>query len=98
MDQIHRKYELPHTSRRREEIEWSIHYAFNAGDRTLPRVLLVGDSICNGYHAQVRERLLGIANVLVTRDLYDHAFERDLLGKLQMRDRSGLPPRTGIHS
>ena len=63
MDQIHRKYELPHTSRRREEIEWSIHYAFNAGDRTLPRVLLVGDSICNGYHAQVRERLLGIANV-----------------------------------
>lgn len=29
----------------------------------LPRVLLVGDSICNGYHAQVRERLLGIANV-----------------------------------
>ena len=33
-----------------ENIEWSIGYAFHLTDanKALPRVLLVGDSICNG--------------------------------------------------
>ena len=50
---------------RRENIEWSISYAFHVtdGDKALPRVLLVGDSICNAYRDGVRERLEGKANV-----------------------------------
>ena len=48
-----------------ENIEWSIAYAYGLTDDTkdLPRVLLVGDSICNGYQAAVRDRLKGKVNV-----------------------------------
>jgi len=44
-----------------ENIEWSIGYAYNLTDaqKSLPRALLVGDSICNAYQTQVRERLAG---------------------------------------
>jgi len=50
----------------RENIEWSTAYAFNVTDkswRSLPRVLLVGDSICNGYVGKVRALLEGKVNV-----------------------------------
>lgn len=48
-----------------ENIEWSIAYAYGLTDSTkdLPRVLLVGDSICNGYQGEVRELLKGKINV-----------------------------------
>ena len=48
-----------------ENIEWSKAYAFGLTDETkdLPRVLLVGDSICNGYQEGVRKRLKGKVNV-----------------------------------
>ena len=48
-----------------ENIEWSISYAFHLtdGNRDLPRVLLVGDSICNGYQEKVRELAEGRFNV-----------------------------------
>ena len=48
-----------------ENIEWSTSYAYGLTDETcgLPRVLLVGDSICNGYQCGVRERLKGKMNV-----------------------------------
>lgn len=48
-----------------ENIEWSISYAYGLTDETknLPRVLLVGDSICNGYQGEVRKRLNGKMNV-----------------------------------
>ena len=48
-----------------ENIEWSISYAFGLtdGTRDLPRVLLIGDSICHGYQEGVRERLKGKMNV-----------------------------------
>ena len=48
-----------------ENIEWSTSYAYGLTDRSskLPRVLLVGDSICNGYQGGVRSRLKGKMNV-----------------------------------
>ena len=48
-----------------ENIEWSIGYAFHLTDanKALPRVLLVGDSICNGYQGAVQKRLDGKVNV-----------------------------------
>lgn len=50
---------------RRENIEWSISYAYHVtdGNQTLPRVLLVGDSICNAYQSGVCELLEGKVNV-----------------------------------
>ena len=48
-----------------ENIEWSVAYACGLTDATrdLPRVLLVGDSICRGYQGFVRELLRGKMNV-----------------------------------
>ena len=48
-----------------ENIEWSTYYGFHLTDknRDLPRVLLVGDSICNGYQAGVAQILAGKMNV-----------------------------------
>ena len=48
-----------------ENVEWSISYAFHLtdGNRVLPRALLVGDSICNGYQERVRELVEGRCNV-----------------------------------
>ncbi len=51
------------TSRVREGIEWSITYSYGATNKELPRVLLIGDSICNGYNGKVREMLDGRVNV-----------------------------------
>lgn len=44
-----------------ENTEWSISYAFHLTDseKNLPRALLVGDSICNGYQERVRALLCG---------------------------------------
>ncbi len=48
-----------------ENTEWSIAYAYHITDnqKDLPRVLLVGDSICNGYQTDVRRLLEGKVNV-----------------------------------
>ena len=59
----YKDYQPEKTSRRREDIEWSIHYAYNAADAESPRVLLIGDSIVNAYQSVVRERLADKANV-----------------------------------
>ncbi len=48
---------------KKENIEWTITYAFNAPDEVTPRVLLIGDSIANGYQAKVREKLACYVNV-----------------------------------
>lgn len=58
-----KKYAPATTSRVRENIEWSINYAYNATDLNAPRVLLVGDSICNAYQQDVRTYLDGRVNV-----------------------------------
>ncbi len=48
-----------------ENTEWSISYAYHLTDakKSLPRVLLVGDSICQGYQGKVASKLDGKANV-----------------------------------
>lgn len=48
---------------KREEIEWSMFWTAHAPDTTLPRVLLIGDSITNQYHSDVDTHLDGIAAV-----------------------------------
>jgi hypothetical protein len=41
---------------------WGVRMA-EVADPTLPRVLLIGDSICNGYLGPVRQALAGKANI-----------------------------------
>ena len=59
----YRSYIPADSGRTRESTEWSIHYSYNALDTDTPRVLLIGDSICNAYQNPVLHRLAGIANV-----------------------------------
>jgi hypothetical protein len=47
----------------RENTEWTTAFWYNANDNTRPRVLLVGDSICNGYQPLVLNELAGVVNV-----------------------------------
>ena len=44
---------------RRENIEWCNIWIPDATRTDLPRVLLIGDSICNGYHTGVEKALQG---------------------------------------
>ena len=77
----YRDFQPAATSRRRENIEWSIRYAFNERDTAAPRLLLIGDSICNGYHARVREMLAEHANITYwasSRCVTDPAYFREL--------------------
>ena len=53
--------EEPHVAR--ERIEWCNIWIPDANGTTLPRVLLIGDSITQGYYRQVAERLEGKASV-----------------------------------
>jgi len=48
-----------------ENTEWSTSYGYGLidGSSKLPRVLLIGDSICNGYQGAVRKRLGGKMSV-----------------------------------
>ena len=59
----YRDYQPKKTSRVREDIEWSVNYSYNTLDTKNPRVMLIGDSICNAYHYAVRDRLADKANV-----------------------------------
>ncbi|MBR2622064.1 MAG: SGNH/GDSL hydrolase family protein [Clostridia bacterium] len=61
----------------KEGIEWSHNYTYNANDQESPRVLMIGDSICNGYQWKVRELLANRVNIsffitsyCVTRERY----------------------------
>lgn len=64
-DEIARKCPVSEKCRGHENIDWSISYGFHLVDeqKDLPRVLLVGDSICNGYQGRVMARLEGKVNV-----------------------------------
>lgn len=57
--ELYKKFQPKETSRIREGIDWSIVYAFDTSSVDKPRLLLVGDSIVNAYHAAVREKLGG---------------------------------------
>ena len=64
-DAIADNYPVAENVRGHENTEWSISYAYHLTDakKSLPRVLLVGDSICQGYQGKVAAKLDGKANV-----------------------------------
>ena len=48
---------------KKERFEWIHSWCDEAESSDLPRVLLIGDSICYSYQEKVREKLRGIAYV-----------------------------------
>lgn len=64
----------------RENIEWVNFRWDHAPDTTRRRVLLIGDSIANGYHGTVSARLEGFANVdlmATSKAINDPAIRRE---------------------
>ncbi len=59
----YRSYQVPEPARKQENIVWNTTYCYNARDSKSPRVLLIGDSICNGYQGLVRKILADKVNV-----------------------------------
>ena len=54
----YRDFQPADSGRAGENVEWSINYAFNKMDKSgAPRVLAIGDSICNGYSGALRKAL-----------------------------------------
>ncbi len=89
------------TSRVREQIEWSITYAYNATDTALPRVLLIGDSICKAYEGCVRDLLEGKMNVSFwasSKCVTDPDYFRELDFILDARKYDTVTFNNGLHS
>lgn len=48
---------------KKEQFEWIYSWCDNADKNDLPRILLIGDSITNGYQSFVRKKLEGVCYV-----------------------------------
>jgi beta-galactosidase len=84
----------------REGIEWSMIRHMNANQVTLPRVLLVGDSIVGGYSYQVSKRLEGVASVswyMTSHCMGDPEFDREIDLVLAQRDYDVIYFNNGLH-
>ena len=85
----------------REGTEWMTSYWYNANDTKLPRVLLVGDSICNGYQTYVRDELAGTANVsfyATSKCASDSTYLKSLAFMLEEYDYKVVHLNNGLHS
>ena len=97
----YRDFQPAKTSRIRENIEWTITYAYNATDKTTPRMLLIGDSIVNAYQNPVRELLSPNANVTFwasSKCVTDPEYFRELDFILDSADFTAITFNNGMHS
>jgi len=97
----YKDYMLEKTSRQPENIEWSISYSYNAQDNVSKRVLLIGDSICNGYQPYVRENLSACVNVtfwVSSKCVTDSRFLRELNFYLDAHNYDLILFNNGAHS
>lgn len=97
----YKAYQPKETSRKRENIEWSISYAFNATDKSNPRVLLIGDSICNDYQRHARVFLEDTCNVSFwasSKCVTDPDYFRELNFILDAYDYDVITFNNGLHS
>ena len=94
-------YAPPFSTRQKEWTEWSITYAYNATETDKPRVLLIGDSICNGYQGAVRDKLAGRVNVSFwasSKCVTDPAYFRELDFMLDAYPYDAVTFNNGLHS
>ena len=85
----------------REATEWTVTYCYNATDDDLPRALLVGDSICNGYQTFVRDELAGTAYVAffaTSKCVTDRSYLKELGFIINEYDYSVIHFNNGLHS
>ena len=94
-------YQLSSSSRKPEAIEWTETRHYNAPDQKNPRVLLVGDSICNGYQGGVRDRLKDCVNIsywISSKCVTDQNYLRELNYMLECYPYELILFNNGCHS
>ncbi len=92
---------LSEFTRMREPTEWIVSYWYNADDSKLPRILLIGDSICNGYQPFVRDELAGTAYVSFyasSKCVTDRSYLKELAYVLGEYEYSVIHYNNGLHS
>ena len=85
----------------REATEWIVSYSFNANKSDLPRVLLIGDSICNQYRDEVKTALAGRAYVTffaTSKCLNDASYMTALSFLLDEHPYAVVHFNNGLHS
>ena len=94
-------YQLKESHRVLENIEWSEHRSYNTNDTASPRILLIGDSICNGYQSRVRQNLQDRANItywISSKCVTDPSYLRELEMVLAYQPISIITFNNGLHS
>jgi hypothetical protein len=89
------------TAKQREATEWVVSYWYNADGSNLPRILLVGDSICNGYQALVNKELAGTAYTSFyasSKCITDRTYLSQLAFMLDEYDYAVIHFNNGLHS
>jgi len=92
---------LPGKAPANEATDWMVSYSYNANDNKLPRVLLVGDSICRGYESLVRDELAGTAYVsfyATSKCVTDPTYLKALAFILEENDYKIVHFNNGLHS
>lgn len=87
--------------RRREGTEWITAYWYNANDNKLPRILLIGDSICNGYQGLVNKELAGTAYTsfyATSKCVTDRSYLKELAYILDSYKYAVIHFNNGLHS
>jgi len=87
--------------RQREATEWSITYAYETHETALPRVLLIGDSICNSYQIGVRDALKGTATTsfwATSKCVTDRSYLKELAFILDEYPYAVIHVNNGLHS
>ncbi len=99
--ELYRQFQPSATSRTRENTEWSVTYTYNALDARHPRLLLIGDSICNAYQSAVRQKLGKIMNITfwaTSKCVTDKDFFRELDLILSAYHYDVISFNNGLHS
>lgn len=99
--EIYPQFQPQKTSRVIEDTEWSTTYTFKAKDTVTPRLLLIGDSICNAYREPVRKLLDNSLNLTFwasSKCVTDKNYFRELEFILDTTNYSLISFNNGLHS
>ena len=96
-----RDYQLPQSSRIRENMEWTTFFATNLAAKNVPRALFIGDSICRDYMPSVAAGLRGTANCTQwtsSRCVTDPLYLQELEVFLSLAPHAVICFNNGLHS
>lgn len=96
-----RDYQLKHSSRVRENMEWTTFFATNVADTKKPRIFFIGDSICRDYMSAAAAKIRPLANCTQwtsSRCVTDPLYLQELELFLSLAPNAVVCFNNGLHS